>query len=49
MYHQNEVADHKSLLKRQSVIEDRKEYIEHALKEGKIEYDKKREELKAEE
>ena len=54
VYHQHEIADHKSLLKRQSAIEDRKEYIEHVQKEKeKMEYDEKREkekkELKAEE
>ena len=36
------MADHKSLLRRQAAIEDRKEYIEHVQNEKeKMEYDEK--------
>lgn len=54
IYHQYEVADHKSLLKRQTAIEDRKEYIEHVQKEKEKKEDhekreKEKKELKAEE
>ena len=42
IYHQHEVTDHKSLLRRQATIKDHKEYIEHVQKEKeKMEYDEK--------